>query len=85
MYEARAFLPSPFYATQRKCPGFSLPVKASKKTNGRQRGDQSYSSSTAPRLQQESDPTETQQRHESRCGSGIACGKRGRRKDERFS
>ena len=37
---------------------------------------------TAPRLLQESNPTETQQRPESRCGSGIACGKRGRRKDE---
>ena len=37
---------------------------------------------TAPRLLQESNPTETQQRLESRCGSGIACGKRGRRKDE---
>ena len=36
----------------------------------------------APRLLQESNPTETQQRLESRCGSGIACGKRGHRKDE---
>ena len=36
---------------------------------------------SAPRLLQDSNPTETQQRK--RCGSGIACRKRGRRKDER--
>ena len=53
-----------------------------KKTNDRQMTTVCVARPTAPRLRQESNPTETQQRLESRCGSGIACGKRGRRKDE---
>jgi hypothetical protein len=74
---------SPFVRVRSMYRAFSSAIEASEKDKWPPKvATIRVTRPTAPRLLQESNPTETQQRPESRCGSGIACGKRGRRKDE---
>ena len=63
---------SPDTSIRSKYRAFSSAVVVLEKTNGRQMTTVFVARPTEPRLLQESNPTETQQRPRSRCGSGIA-------------
>ncbi len=63
---------SPDTSIRSKYRAFSSAVVVLEKTNGCQMTTVCVARPTAPRLLQESNPTETQQRPRSRCGSGIA-------------